>query len=478
MSNLLGALQVTTGALRAYNRALSTSQQNLLNATTPGYARQRVRLEDLALRPEQGLPGGLVALSAPSARSAYAETAVNRAVSGEAVHTWYLNSLRPLEPLLDTDINSATLGGSLRRFFGALGNWAAAPQGEAQRDTVMLTATDLVNNFRNTADHLLWMRSQVQSGIAGTIDQLNHLAGTVQLYNLGLRGEGANAVSEATLYATLQELSRLAGVTSVIREDGAADLYLAGQTPLLLGKHLLPLRAASGSDPDRPLLYPGASEPVRIYSHDGEDVTAQAVRGQLAGMLQSQEVLASLVGDVHQQGSLNEMAQFVGERVNTLLTAGQISPGPPPVPGIPLFDWDLTSPASVMMTFSVGSTISADKLAAYDPGPPFSSNGTALKLATLLQSTAPADQIRGGTLQVFLETTLSGLASGLQQRQKLAEVTSGQVEQALAFRDSLSGVSLEEEAVSLITIQRSYEAASKVVRIIDEMLQTILELGR
>jgi len=44
------------------------------------------------------------------------------------------------------------------------------------------------------------------------------------------------------------------------------------------------------------------------------------------------------------------------------------------------------------------------------------------------------------------------------------------------IRESVSGVNLDEEMTELIKIQRAYEAASKLVSIADEMLQTLLEI--
>lgn len=43
-------------------------------------------------------------------------------------------------------------------------------------------------------------------------------------------------------------------------------------------------------------------------------------------------------------------------------------------------------------------------------------------------------------------------------------------------RESISGVSLDEEAVNMIKFQRSYEAAAKMIKVTDELLQTILNL--
>jgi flagellar hook-associated protein 1 FlgK len=43
-------------------------------------------------------------------------------------------------------------------------------------------------------------------------------------------------------------------------------------------------------------------------------------------------------------------------------------------------------------------------------------------------------------------------------------------------RESLSGVSLDEEAANLIRFQRSYQAGAKMIQITDELLQTLLDL--
>jgi flagellar hook-associated protein 1 FlgK len=48
------------------------------------------------------------------------------------------------------------------------------------------------------------------------------------------------------------------------------------------------------------------------------------------------------------------------------------------------------------------------------------------------------------------------------------------VEQLTQQRDTISGVSIDEEMVKLIAFQQSYTAASKLIRTVDEMLQTLM----
>ena len=43
-------------------------------------------------------------------------------------------------------------------------------------------------------------------------------------------------------------------------------------------------------------------------------------------------------------------------------------------------------------------------------------------------------------------------------------------------RDAVSGVNLDEEAINLVKFQRSYEAGARLIRVADELMQTILQL--
>lgn len=57
--------------------------------------------------------------------------------------------------------------------------------------------------------------------------------------------------------------------------------------------------------------------------------------------------------------------------------------------------------------------------------------------------------------------------------QEQEEITQQQLE---SLSESTSGVSLDEEATNIIQFQRAYQAASKVISVTDEMLQTVLGL--
>ena len=45
-------------------------------------------------------------------------------------------------------------------------------------------------------------------------------------------------------------------------------------------------------------------------------------------------------------------------------------------------------------------------------------------------------------------------------------------------RESISGVSLDEEAIALVSFQRAFEGVARYMNVVDEMMQTLLSLVR
>ena len=78
MPNLLASFASSADALRTYQLSLDVIENNVSNASTPGFARQRQSLQARSFAPEFGLVGGVSPGTRQSARSDFAEQAVRR----------------------------------------------------------------------------------------------------------------------------------------------------------------------------------------------------------------------------------------------------------------------------------------------------------------------------------------------------------------------------------------------------------------
>lgn len=82
--------------------------------------------------------------------------------------------------------------------------------------------------------------------------------------------------------------------------------------------------------------------------------------------------------------------------------------------------------------------------------------------------------------RTFIETHADIVASfGQSLRESRIDLEDHQsLVSALEFqRDSISGVSLDEEMTELVKYQRAFEASARLVNIVDDMLSTVVSLG-
>ena len=162
--------------------------------------------------------------------------------------------------------------------------------------------------------------------------------------------------------------------------------------------------------------------------------------------------------------------------MNEILTNGQISAGPPAVPGVPIFTYDATNDAGVAASLAVDPSVTADQLASIDPGPPTVSNGVPLALSQLASPLAAADKIDGVSYSQYFGQLAARVGDDLNQAQNGQEVQQSLLAQAKDLRQQYSGVSLDEEAAILIQFQRAYQANSRFISILDQLTQDAIDI--
>ena len=153
------------------------------------------------------------------------------------------------------------------------------------------------------------------------------------------------------------------------------------------------------------------------------------------------------------------------------------------VAAAPAAVWDLSagtnasilSGGSSAKTLELNAAISADldliaasSTAAGIPG----NNGQAIALASLQHAlTMNSNSI---TFEDYYNTLVSQVGGDLQSAESYFNHQSNMVVQLDNRRESISGVSLDEEMINLVRFQAAYDAAAKLISTADELLQTVL----
>ncbi|MEO8592002.1 MAG: flagellar hook-associated protein FlgK [Candidatus Solibacter sp.] len=480
MSNLFAVLRTSANALDVFQSALSVTANNVANASTPGYVRQTQGLKALPFSPSLGLSGGVAATQVETARDVYAEHAVQLQVTSLGTAEQQVATLSPIQNSFDIT-GTAGIPGSLNQLYSAFSAWSTMPNDGSARQGVMAAAGAVSQAFLQQSDVLDRAASGADSQLTGLVDQVNKLAATIQQINgQRARGNGKDPSLDADLYNAVEQLSQLVPVQTLQQADGSTTVLLAGQIPLVVGQFQYQISSNVGVPAIPPATNPSGPPSAQILDSNGRDVTASIRGGQIGGLLQARNgVLAQLRGDSQQQGQLNLLAQSVADRVNALFVSGNISAavaGTPALPGVPLFTYDPTKPSSMAQTLSVDPAMTAGQLAAIDPGPPAVSNGIALKLAGLATPQTAADEIANVSYTQFFGNMAASLGSAISTARADQATQQGLVTQAQDLRQQTSGVSLDSEAIKILEFQRSYQAVSKMVTMLDQLTQTVINM--
>jgi flagellar hook-associated protein 1 FlgK len=473
MGSLFAALGTASNALDVLQKAIGVVQNNVSNASTPGYVTQTPTFLARPFDAAGNVWGGVESGAVLDARNVYAERAVWNSSQQAGWAKEQATNLAALESVFDVSGTSG-IPGALSQLSSAFSAWSANPTDTTARQQVLSAAQNFAQAFNQAATGIETISSQTDQQLTTTVNQINQYAAQIADINGQIRqGAGSDPGLQSQLYNTLEQLSSLAPVTVRMESDGTATVLLGGQSPLVIGQNASPLQLAyppaGASAPN-----PGAAPDVQLLSADGHDVTALATSGQLGGLVAFRNTaIPSVLGDGQQQGSLNQLAQGVADRINGLLTSGQLSPGPPPTPGVALFSYAAASPTQTAVTLAVNPTITGAQLAA---GTATAANDIANQLAGLASSHNAADQIAGLSYTDFYSSIASGIGQQAASASTASDTQTQILTQAQNLRAQVSGISLNDQAAMLMQFQQGYQAAAQMISVINNITQSLLTM--
>ena len=451
MGSLMTSLLNTAHALTVYQDALNVTENNVVNANTPGYAKQTASFEALPFDVTVGLPGGVTAGPAQSSRDGFAEQSVRDQQTASNYYQQKVADLTPLQSYFDLS-SSSGIAPSISALFNSFSQLSVNPNDAVSRQSVLNDAATVAQNFNYAANGLLAEGSNIDDQTRSVVDNINQLAGEIANINQQGRvdpGGSVDAGVDAQLNSALEQLSQLVNYTALQQPDGTVTVYVGGQTPLVVGDQVHTIQG-DFSNPQ-----------TAIRSSEGADISAQISGGKLSALLADKNnALPSYVSD------LNTLAQSLADQVNGALQNGLDQNGAAPAQD--LFTYNVNNGAAT--TLAVNS-LTPDQIAAALPGAP-GGNGNALALANL----ANAKTTNGYTFAQFYGNLGGRVGSDLSSAQDAATTKASLLNQAQSLRQQVSGVSLDEEAQNMMEYQRSYQAMSKMFGVLNSLTDTLMNM--
>jgi flagellar hook-associated protein 1 len=450
MSGLISSLSMAARALDAQRVGLDTAGQNIANLNTEGYVRRTAMFAEVVTG-----AGGVEVMGIRAERDVMMEARLRQEQPAEAREGAIANSLQVVETALGGP--GRTLDSQLTAFFDSFAALSQDPTSPVARDAVVLQGSLLTRAFQDAAAALETARRAADAAIRGGVEQLNALTDEIASLNAAIGSAGAadTEALEDKQQLALQKLSQLVPVTVTARADGGVDVAAAGGRPVVIGANQYDIEIVNT---------PPAG--LAALSLGDADITADVTSGRLGGWLQVRDT------DVPQyQARLDQLAYSVATEVNALHSAGTDLDG---ATGQNFFT-PLASATGAAAALAVDPAVAGDprKIAASLSGAP-GDNANAKALADLRDARAMA----GGTT-TFSESwaqlvyRVGSDSSNARAQQSTRQEIVGQIAR---LRDSVSGVSLDEEAASLMKFQRAYEANARFFSTIDQVLYTLLNM--
>jgi flagellar hook-associated protein 1 FlgK len=563
--SLNGALQVGQSAILASQAAIAVAGNNMANAATPGYHRQRIGI--IPGRPEAigrgqfvgtGVQIGSITRQIDVALQARMRTAIGDQ-AGAMIDQRFLSSVE----LLQNELSGSDMSSQLSAFFNSWSELGNNPNDSGMRSLVLQQGESLAGGIRQLRNEYTMLREEADRGLAVAVERADGILEEIGELNIKI-AQTEQGIGEANTLrdqrdGLVDELSELIDITTIDQPNGAVDV-LVGSIPVVISGESRGIELRTESK--------GGEREVSIrVKADGSDLMLNS--GTIGGLLRQREEtidpaitqldsfaqeLIYEVNRVHSQGqgtrgwssvtstnpvddpsialnALGSGVEFPIENGSFLINVGDAAGGTSQsylIEVDPLNDsmdlinskisaaisssgatstlnpdgtFTLTAPAGQEIGFSEDSSgvlaalgvntfftgtdgvdigvnkaiLSESSLLAAGSDFAIGSNGTALKMAELRDKAI--GNLSGRSLREFWESGVNNLAVRTSAANTRLEGAAVVTESLFAQNQAVSGVSLDEEAIDLLSYQRQFQAAARFISVIDETLQSLLSIA-
>jgi len=425
----LQGLQTALSGLLAEQQALDVAGHNIANANTEGYSRETAVLEPnrpleiaaLSTKTGQGgqLGTGVSVATYTRIRNAYLDAQYRSQNSSLSSASTQAEELSQAQSAFN-EPSSSGISSQLSAFWGAWNSLANSPTSEAAKQGVIAAAQQLTVTFHQLSSQLSTISTQAAqqyAALTGATGQVQDYANQIAQLNGQIKlAEGAGQQPNTMLDRRdllLDKLSSLAQITVAKQPDGTDTV--------------------SFGDAAKPL--------VQGTAVNWPQALTPAAGGQLGALLGLVSPTGALSG---YSAALDSVAATVASTVNTLHTA------------TPFFAGNTAASLSVALNASQVQSSST-------PAP--GGNDIALAIANL----------RGGAADQGYAALVERVGSTVKNAQDEHSNFQTTVTAINNQRQSVSGVSLDEEMTNLISYQRGYQASARTLTAMDSMLETLIE---
>ena len=461
MTDINAMMSLAGQALLTQQQAINVTSHNIANVNTPGYSRQQlIMTTNTPLDSSIGPIGtGVSAASIERVYDQYLGAQINNESQGLGRWDAQKDAVELVEMIFN-EANGSGLNEAMSKFWNAWQSMTSNPGGATERQVLVTASQVLATTFNQLDADLSQSQQDLDLVVQGTVADINRLSEQLVDLNAKIVSSEAGSLS-ANDYRDqrellLKELSEMIDIDSFEDANGAVSVSAANGWPLVTAGHYWQLSTEPSAA--------GHQEVVWV-DDDGNstNINAEISGGKLKGLIEVRDVII-----LDDKTRLDALAGALMTDVNLLHQAGFDLNG---VGGEVFFTGTGTARDLEVNPNIVGDPdlIAAAAAAATVPGDSRNASEIAkLQYELKMGGTQSYNDYYGAIVRDMGNEVLKSDAYYNHQSDMMVQLENQ--------RESVSGVSLDEEMINLIKFQNAYTAAAKMITTADEMMQTVLQM--
>jgi len=462
---------MTVGARSLMNSqtALQTVSHNIANKTTEGFSRQRVEILTNPAASSGNLQIGMGARAGVVTRvnNPWLEKQLQKENMSLGYMETRADGMVRVEQVYNEQVNKG-LNHYIDEFFNSFRELANTPESLASRTLVRESADAMITDFKRVDAQLQGIQIDLDGQIKVTVDEVNQMAKEVASLNekiqqIEVQKTPANDERDRR-DLLIKKIGERIDITWAENKEGQVAIMAAGTAVLVSGSESGELRTTVNGETSKVdvLFAPTAFAQPSI-------ITQQVKGGKIGGAL---EIRDQTIEEYKRKN--DQLAFAIATEVNSIHREGFDRYGKP---GDDFFAVT-ASPLNSAQSLAINSTVALDVgniAIASRPNAP--GDNTVANAISSLQHQRIMDDFRS-TFNDFYNTQVGEVGALTMRAGKSKEAQVNILAQLNNIRESISGVSLDEEATKMIEFQKSYDASARMIKTADEMFDTILNLKR
>ncbi len=491
MSGLFYGLEIAKSGLYVSQAVMNITGHNIANADTDGYSRQRIVAESvepstMSFRFSKVLGntvgGGATIQTTDQIRNEFVDRQYQKEYADAQKWATETEQMEYIESLFN-ETSDNSISSTLASFFDSIGELSKNPASEELRTNVQQNAIKLTETFNHYYEQLTELQDMQNESMKVSVDRINDLTTSIasynkEIYTYELSGEKANDLRDKRNLL----LDQLSGIVNIeYSEDSDGQLTVTVNDKELVNHTDVTLLEV---EQDQTGVVSGTADYYGIY-YEGTSDEFDYSSGELAAyrLLRDGDSVDS-IGIPRILDNLNTLARSIAKEMNTVNAGGYTMPygANESRQGVKFFDVPSNDYNLVTAeTFGLSAELkeSAYNIACSDQkiDDPTSENNqrgnnkNALKMVALSTRVDVPDV---SNFENYLKSIIVEVSIESAHCQKMDDGQMSVMDNLINRRESISGVSIDEEMIQMIKAQNAYSAASRMITAIDEALDTLI----